>query len=107
MADLDLDALVAAAFALALGFDVAAAALGFEPGGEEGGVIEDALEFADDLGGGNGGGFVNGEEPFDDFRHGVGRGGPWKVEDCRMTVAMIFFRNELCCLIVLFYGTSS
>lgn len=70
MADLDLDALVAPALALALGFDVAAGALGFDPGGEEGGGVEDALQVADGLGGGDGGGFVDGEEAFNDFRHG-------------------------------------
>ena len=83
MADLDLDALVAPAFALALGFDVAARALGFNPGGEEGGCVEDALEVADGLGGGDGGGLVDGEEAFNNFRHGAGIEGWWKVGECR------------------------
>ena len=70
MADLDLDALVAPAFALALRFDIAPGTLGFDPGSEEGGGIEDALDVADGLGGRDGGGFVDGEEAFEDFRHG-------------------------------------
>lgn len=86
MADLDLDALVAPAFALALGFDVAASALSFDPGGEEGGSVEDALEVADGLGGGDGGGFVDGEEAFDNFRHGAGIEDRWEGRGWQMNL---------------------
>ena len=89
MADLDLDALVPPAFALALGFDVAASALGFDPGGEEGGGVEDALEVADGLSGGDGGGFIDGEEAFDNLRHGGGIEGRWGGRGLQMKLAMV------------------
>ena len=68
MADLDLDALVAPAFALVVGFAIAAGALGFEPGSQEGGGVEDALQVADYLRGGERRGFVDCEEAFDYMR---------------------------------------
>jgi len=65
MADLDLDALVFAAVALLTLFFVAECALGGEPGSEEGGGVEDVLQVANHLGGGDGRRFMDCEDTFD------------------------------------------
>lgn len=59
MPDLDLQVLVPAAVLLVRVFAGAGGALGGEPGSEEGGGVKGALEVADYLGGGEGGGLVD------------------------------------------------